>query len=86
MVLNREVDLILSGLNCLYFFFFNFHISLLSALASYVVGESYGGEAMPLVPVFDTSPENITAIAGETISLPCAMEYKNEYKVNMDAN
>ena len=62
-------------------FFFLFFLFL--ALASYSGGEAYGAEVMPTVPEFDTAPKNITAIAGETISLPCSIEYKNEYKVGI---
>lgn len=32
-------------------------------------------------PRFDDRPLNITAIAGETISLPCAVEYKKNYSI-----
>ena len=56
---------------------------LISALASYPGGEAYGAEAMPTVPEFDTVPKNVTAIAGQTISLQCSIEYKNEYKVGL---
>lgn len=38
-------------------------------------------EEEPLVPLLDTTPSNITAIAGETANLPCAVERKGEYMV-----
>ena len=36
---------------------------------------------IPLTPDFNTESLNITAIAGDTVTLPCAMEFKESYKV-----
>ena len=48
---------------------------------------SFGGESMNPQPLyFDTNPINITAIAGETITLPCSMEFTESYKVGNQNN
>ncbi|XP_052796544.1 protein amalgam-like isoform X1 [Mya arenaria] len=43
-----------------------------------------GGESMdraPIQPIFDTSTENVTAIAGETAELRCTVENKGSYNL-----
>lgn len=38
-------------------------------------------EEEPQIPLFDNTPSNITAIAGETAILPCAVDRKGDYRV-----
>ncbi|KAL4228134.1 hypothetical protein ACF0H5_013569 [Mactra antiquata] len=51
------------------------------SVSDIAVKPNLAASANPNDPIFDTSPRNVTAIAGETINLPCAVHNKEIYNL-----